>query len=78
MEEFSRRVTLGSSGLEVCRMGIGSDAGIPADALESAFERGVNCFYWGSRRRPGMLKAVRNLARYHREERSRGRTRRRE
>jgi aryl-alcohol dehydrogenase-like predicted oxidoreductase len=49
-------------------MGIGADAGIPADALESAFERGVNCFYWGSRRRPGMRKAIRKLARKHREE----------
>jgi predicted aldo/keto reductase-like oxidoreductase len=48
-------------------MGIGADAGIPADALELAFERGVNCFYWGSRRRPGMKKAIRKLARNRRE-----------
>jgi len=67
MDDFSGYTTLGASGLEVRRMGIGSDAGVPAHALEWAFERGINFFYWGSRRRPGMKKAIRELAKKQRE-----------
>lgn len=67
MNDFKHHTTLGASGLEVGRMGIGADAGIPADALEWAFERGVNYFYWGSRRRPGMREAIRKLAKRQRE-----------
>jgi aryl-alcohol dehydrogenase-like predicted oxidoreductase len=64
---FGERVVLGASGLEVPRMGVGADAGVPAKALEWAFERGVNYFYWGSRRRKGMAEAIRNLAPRSRE-----------
>src|SRR5208283_3757405 len=46
---FERRV-LGRTGLEVGRLGISSGYGVPGDALERAFERGVNYIYWGSRR----------------------------
>jgi aryl-alcohol dehydrogenase-like predicted oxidoreductase len=46
---FERRV-LGRTGVEVGRLGISSSYGIPGDALERAFERGVNYIYWGSRR----------------------------
>ncbi len=46
---FERRI-LGRTGLEVGRIGISSSYGIPGDALERAFERGVNYIYWGSRR----------------------------
>ena len=67
MDDFSGHTTLGASGLEVRKMGIGADAGIPARALEWAFERGVNYFYWGSRRRPGMKEAIRKLAASRRE-----------
>jgi aryl-alcohol dehydrogenase-like predicted oxidoreductase len=67
MSDFSGNTTLGASGLEVRKMGVGSDAGISSDALEWAFERGVNYFYWGSRRRPGMREAIRKLAKSHRE-----------
>jgi predicted aldo/keto reductase-like oxidoreductase len=59
---FDGRIVLGTSGLEVARMGVGADAGAPAKALEWAFERGVNYFYWGSRRRKGMAEAIRHLA----------------
>ncbi|MFZ0960464.1 MAG: aldo/keto reductase [Terriglobia bacterium] len=41
---------LGRTGLEVGRLGISSSYGVPGDALERAFERGVNYIYWGSRR----------------------------
>jgi aryl-alcohol dehydrogenase-like predicted oxidoreductase len=68
MGDFGEQVSLGASGLRVRRMGIGSDAGISAKALEWAFERGINYFYWGSRRRPGMKEAIRKLAKGRREE----------
>jgi aryl-alcohol dehydrogenase-like predicted oxidoreductase len=68
MDDFGASTTLGASGLEVGRMGIGADAGICASALEWAFERGVNYFYWGSRRRPGMKQAIKRLARSRREQ----------
>jgi predicted aldo/keto reductase-like oxidoreductase len=68
MTDFSEPVVLGRSGLRVPRMGIGADSGIPCPALEWAFERGVNYFYWGSRRRPGMAEAIRRLAPRHRDE----------
>ena len=48
---FERRI-LGRTGLEVGRLGIASSYGVPGGALERAFERGVNYFYWGSQRRP--------------------------
>jgi aryl-alcohol dehydrogenase-like predicted oxidoreductase len=41
---------LGRTGLQVGRLGISSSYGVPGDALERAFERGVNYIYWGSRR----------------------------
>ena len=67
MNDFSEYTTLGASGLEVGKMGIGADAGISARALDWAFERGINYFYWGSRRRPGMKEAIRKLAQSRRE-----------
>ncbi len=68
MNDFSQPVSLGSTDLTVGRMGIGADAGVPAAALEWAFERGINYFYWGTRRRRGMKTAIRNLAPRHRRE----------
>jgi aryl-alcohol dehydrogenase-like predicted oxidoreductase len=46
---FEPRV-LGRTGLQVGRLGISSSYGVQGDALERAFERGVNYIYWGSRR----------------------------
>lgn len=46
---LDRRI-LGRTGQEVGRLGISSSYGILGDALERAFERGVNYIYWGSRR----------------------------
>ncbi len=62
MGNFKEPVVLGASGLRVSRMGIGADSNISSDALEWAFEQGVNYFYWGSRRREGMAEAIRKLA----------------
>lgn len=41
---------LGRTGLKVGRLGISASYGVPGEALERAFERGVNYIYWGSRR----------------------------
>jgi aryl-alcohol dehydrogenase-like predicted oxidoreductase len=58
---FSQR-TLGQTGLKISPLGIGASYGIGAPAIESAFhEHGVNLLYWGSIRKPGMKKAIRNL-----------------
>lgn len=65
--DYSSRVTLGRSGLSSARLGIGADAGIDCKSLEWAFEQGINYFYWGTRRSPGMRHAIRHLAPRHRE-----------
>jgi aryl-alcohol dehydrogenase-like predicted oxidoreductase len=58
--EFQARM-FGRTGLMVGPLGFGGDQGAPAAALEEAFERGCNYFWWGSLRRKGMAKAIRNL-----------------
>lgn len=60
-------IILGRTGLKVGRLGIGSSYGVPKEAIEEAYERGVNYFYWGALRRKGMGKAIRNLAKKDRE-----------
>lgn len=56
------RTVLGKTRLEVCRLGVGASYGVPAAAIERAFDRGVNYFYWGSLRRGEFGRAIRNLA----------------
>ena len=56
------RAILGRTGREVCRLGVASSYGAPAEAVERAFERGVNYIYWGSRRTRAFARALRNLA----------------
>lgn len=62
---FERRV-LGRTGRQVSRLGIAASYGVPAAAVESAFERGLNYLFWGSRRTDAFCTALRNL-RPHRE-----------
>lgn len=62
------RRTLGRTGLQVSPIGLGSSYGIGGRDVEHAFDRGINYFYWGSRRSGGFGRAVRSLARHHREE----------
>ena len=57
-----RRTTLGRTGLEVGRLGLAAGYGVPARAVEQAFEAGVNYLYWGSWRRDRFADALRNLA----------------
>jgi aryl-alcohol dehydrogenase-like predicted oxidoreductase len=56
------RAILGRTGLEVGRIGISATYGVPADAVEHAFDRGVNYLYWGSLRTGAFARALRNLA----------------
>lgn len=56
-------VTLGRTGLAVGRLGVAASYGVTADALEMAFERGVNYLYWGSMRRERFAAGIRRLMR---------------
>ena len=53
--------TLGRTALQVGRLGISASYGVPAAAVERAFERGVNYLYWGTIRRGAFGQALRNL-----------------
>jgi aryl-alcohol dehydrogenase-like predicted oxidoreductase len=53
--------TLGKTGLQAGRLGMASSYGVPAAAVERAFERGVNYLYWGTFRRGTFGQALRNL-----------------
>lgn len=55
------RRTLGRTSLEVGRLGMAASYGVPAAAVEHAFERGVNYLYWGTFRRGPFGQALRNL-----------------
>jgi predicted aldo/keto reductase-like oxidoreductase len=66
-ETLQGPVVLGRSGLTAGRLGVAASYGVPAASVEKAFERGLNYLYWGSIRRGEFGKALRNLARRHRE-----------
>ncbi|HEX9241818.1 MAG TPA: hypothetical protein VF875_05195, partial [Anaeromyxobacter sp.] len=53
--------TLGRTGLRVGRLGLSSSYGMPAAAVEAAFEQGMNYLYFGSIRRGGFAEALRHL-----------------
>jgi aryl-alcohol dehydrogenase-like predicted oxidoreductase len=53
---------LGRTGLRVGRLGLAASYGVPTDAVERAFEHGVNYFYWGSMRTEAFGEALRHLA----------------
>src|SRR5262245_45195472 len=65
---FSDKVILGKTGLLVSRIGIGCSYGIGTRALEEAFDRGINYFYFGTLRRAAMAQAVQHLSPSHRSE----------
>lgn len=52
---------LGRTGITVGRLGISAGYGVPAAAVEQAFDCGVNYLYWGSRRTGEFGTALRNL-----------------
>jgi predicted aldo/keto reductase-like oxidoreductase len=58
--DFSKKITLGRTGLKVGRLGVSSSYGAPAEA----FERGCNYFNWGTfvkGRSPKMKEAIKNI-----------------
>ena len=57
---FSRGL-LGRTGREVTRLGVSAGYGVPGDAVERAFEQGVNYLYWGSRRSGAFCATLRRL-----------------
>ncbi len=68
MLDFPTRVSLGSTGLQVSKLGLGASYSAPTHSYLEAFERGVNYFYWGTARRGLMRAAVRELAPQKRED----------
>jgi aryl-alcohol dehydrogenase-like predicted oxidoreductase len=58
---FPQPVRLGRSGLSVGPLGVAGGYGVGKLPLLRAFDRGVNYFYHGSRRSPGMTAAIREL-----------------
>ncbi len=60
---WERRIRLPHTDLVVGRIGLGSSFGVGPEDLELAFDHGINYFYWGSIRRPGFGRGIRNLAR---------------
>jgi aryl-alcohol dehydrogenase-like predicted oxidoreductase len=62
------KVTLGSTGLRVSPLGLGSSYGISARDIERAFDRGINFLFWGLRRTSGFAEAIQTLARRRRED----------
>jgi aryl-alcohol dehydrogenase-like predicted oxidoreductase len=55
------RAILGRTGIDVSRLGLASSYGAPSSAVEQAFERGINYFYWGSLRRGAFSDGLRTL-----------------
>jgi len=68
MNDFLEKRELGRTGLLTPRLGIGSSFGAPARVIEEAFDRGINYLYWGTIRRSAFGRAIRQLAKQHRDE----------
>jgi len=64
---YERSIFLPHTDLKVGRIGLGSSFGVNPEDLELAYDHGINYFYWGSVRRPGFGRGIRNLARRGRE-----------
>ncbi len=65
-DDFKPRV-LGRTGVPVGPLGVGASYGIGAKAVEEAFDRGVNYFYWAWMRKSGMRDGLRNIFASNRE-----------
>ncbi|MCL2825485.1 MAG: aldo/keto reductase [Polyangiaceae bacterium] len=68
MTELFEKTTLGRSGLQVSKLGIGSSFGVSVGACRKAFDAGVNYFFWGSIRTPPMATAIREISLTKRED----------
>ena len=63
-----QRVELGSTGLSCGRIALAASYGIGARGVQTAFDHGINTFYWGSLRRGSFGEGVRQLARKGRDD----------
>ena len=52
---------LGKTGIQAGCLGVAASYGAPAAAFEEAFDHGCNYFCWGSQRRSGMRRALKNI-----------------
>jgi aryl-alcohol dehydrogenase-like predicted oxidoreductase len=59
--DFRATRVLGKTGLQAGRLALAGGYLAPTPAIEEAFERGCNYFYWGSIRAKGMRNAIRNI-----------------
>jgi predicted aldo/keto reductase-like oxidoreductase len=64
--DFSNPVILGRTSLSVGRLGIGASFGVPTDAVEMAFQRGINYLYWGSLRKKPMGEGIQRVIKENR------------
>jgi aryl-alcohol dehydrogenase-like predicted oxidoreductase len=64
---YEPQARLPHTDLVVGRIGLGSSFGVGPEGLAYAFDHGINTFYWGSIRRRGFGRGIRELARRHRE-----------
>ncbi len=68
MSDFTKKATLGRTGLSVSRLGLASGYGVPEKAVEKAFhEYGINYFFWSTPRKEGMQHGLQRLIRGNRE-----------
>jgi aryl-alcohol dehydrogenase-like predicted oxidoreductase len=56
-----RSALLGRTGRPVTRLGLSASYGVPGEALERAFDQGLNYLYWGTVRRDSFGAALRRL-----------------
>ena len=67
MSALTQPKSFGDTGFSASPLGVGASYGVDAPAVEEAFERGVNYFYWAWARRGGMRDGLRALIPRHRE-----------
>ncbi|MFC1557804.1 aldo/keto reductase [candidate division KSB1 bacterium] len=60
-------VILGKTGIKVGKLGIASAYGTPTQAVEEAFDHGVNYLFWGSPRTEKMGEGIRRIAKKNRD-----------
>lgn len=66
MTDLRTPIPFGQTGLQVCRLGIGSSATRDPAMIEEAVDQGVNYLYWGSIRRSAFGRAIKNVTRKNR------------
>lgn len=60
-------IIFGKTGIQTGRLGIGSSYGVPPEAIEEAFDYGINYFYWGMLRKEKMAEGIRRIVKKDRE-----------